>query len=201
MKLQPIALLVLILLVGTVVLNAQNDGKLAPIFAPLPQTTPDPNPPPVSNPTPTQPPTTGNTGNTGTTGGEPSIISGVPSSSVPINDGRLGNFGGDGAVYASSTRGITVYAIDASLRGTPVIAVSAADLQRYIDNPRTTLLASSADDKFRLYSLATGEFQVNVGPDEKGEVRVVVFLLSGQETRRYSFNVCEILNIPKCGQN
>lgn len=184
MKLKYMIALVLLLMVGTVILNAQSDSKLDPSFAPLPQTTPDP-----GVPAPTQSP--GNTGSGPTTNT-------FNFASAPINDGRIGNFGGDGAVYSNTRDGIRVYDIDPNLRGVLVIEMSIADLQDYIDNPRNDLLASSDDDQFKLYSLSSGEFQLNVGPDNKGEIQVVVFVLGGQATDEYTYNICEILRIRNC---
>lgn len=111
----------------------------------------------------------------------PSASSSAPvaaSAVVPppnLSDGRLCDWGTNGAVYASSD-GIYVYGIDAQGVGYLTTFISAGDIALSPGQPPVnTLLASSGDGRFRIYRLTTGEFQVNAGPDFEGKERVVIF--------------------------
>lgn len=105
---------------------------------------------------------------------------------TPVNDGRVGNVGMMGAIYTNPER-IVVYGIDERGKGFTAAFVFAEDIPEGIP-VRNLLLAQSPDGRYAIYRLTTGEYQVNVGPNEDGKVYVVIFEdLSGSGAYTYTF--------------
>lgn len=73
--------------------------------------------------------------------------------------------------------GLSVYGVDENGAGYLVFTITADDLAAFEGNPpaENTLIKESADGKFKLYALTTGEFQLNIGPDEEGKTLVLIF--------------------------
>lgn len=108
-----------------------------------------------------------------------------------FEDDRIGHLGGDAAVYVRDTS-IVVYGIDNQSGGHPVVEVDIAGLDVPAQPLVNTLIASSEDGLYQVYILTTGEYQVNIGPDAEGEVRVLIFrgLVNPQPTAyQYNFNI------------
>ena len=177
-----------IVLFGSIVLQAQQKGNLTPSSdVPQPMQTMPPMPPP-GPPPPASTPDPGS-------GAPPPSGSGA---NIPAfgGDGRIGNLGTAGAIYANPS-GIVVYGIDSDSEGFVAVFASEDDIKSVPPKPETnTLIKRSVDGKYAIYRLDTGEFQVNVGPDRNGDVRVVIFPdLSGKGAYGYQFNVFDILGI------
>jgi hypothetical protein len=88
-----------------------------------------------------------------------------------------------------------VYEINDAGDGEFSFAITQADLAPFIDNPpaNNTEIKSSASGKVTLYVLDTGEFQINIGPDEEGNVYVTIFTgLPPTNIYSYTFNVYDI---------
>jgi hypothetical protein len=88
-----------------------------------------------------------------------------------------------------------VYEINDEGEGEFSFAITQADLAPFIDNPpaNNTEIKSSASGKVTLYVLDTGEFQINIGPDEDGNVYVTIFTgLPPTNIYSYTFNVYDI---------
>jgi LysM repeat protein len=97
---------------------------------------------------------------------------------LPPVDDRINRFGEPGAVYANA-QGIFVYDIDANSRGQLKTYIPYGELLNINTIPaQNTLLASSADGRFQIYLLNTGEFQAMIGPDA-AESKVFVTVWRG----------------------
>jgi hypothetical protein len=93
----------------------------------------------------------------------------------PPSDGRLPGSGTEAVVYAEDD-GIEIWAIDDNSQGTRVLFVSTEELASLPANPeQNTLIAATDDGQFALYKLTTGEYQINIGPDAEGKIRVMIF--------------------------
>lgn len=66
--------------------------------------------------------------------------------------------------------GLQIYVVDLDGVGKLALTISAADLAAAVDH-----IATSADGKVIAYRLASGEYQVNYGPDAEGKVFVFTF--------------------------
>lgn len=84
----------------------------------------------------------------------------------------------------AAKNGIFVYAFanvaigngETETQGQLKAGVSAATLAKQPDKPaENTLLAASADQYYQIWKLTTGEYQINIGPDENGLVRVWIW--------------------------
>jgi hypothetical protein len=123
--------------------------------------------------------------------GEPTVSCG----GTPNSDNRLSNTP-NGAVYATED-GITAIGIT-NLGEGAFVTVTAAELAELPANPEENmLLASSGDGYTSVYLLTTGEYQVNIGPDQNGNVSVVIFTgIPATNIYRRDFNVNDILYPP-----
>jgi hypothetical protein len=89
-----------------------------------------------------------------------------------------------------------IYEINDEGDGEFSFAITQADLTPFLDNPpaTNTEIKSSVSRKVTLYVLDTGEFQINIGPDEDGNVYVTIFTgLPPTNIYSYTFNVYDIL--------
>jgi hypothetical protein len=89
-----------------------------------------------------------------------------------------------------------IYEINDEGEGEFSFAITQDDLAPFLDNPpaNNTEIKSSASGKVTLYVLDTGEFQINIGPDEEGNVYVTIFTgLPPTIISSYTFNVYDIL--------
>lgn len=108
-----------------------------------------------------------------------------------LDDRRIGELGNSGAVYAEDGN-IVVYGINDGSQGYTTVTVDTTELSATPEE--NTLLASSEDGLYNVYHLTTGQYQVNIGPNAKGEVRVLIFNnLNGDIVEQYNFNVYDIL--------
>jgi hypothetical protein len=106
--------------------------------------------------------------------------------------GHITTVGTLAAVYATRRQGIQVYAIDSSSQGSLVASISARDLARLPDEPsRNILLNASADGRYAIYKLTTGEYQVNIGPfGADGKVAVTIWRgIPARDIKRSEFFV------------
>jgi hypothetical protein len=72
--------------------------------------------------------------------------------------------------------GLTIWAIDASNRGEPVITIDSAQLRALPDRPRVnTLISQSLFNNVKFYKLTNGKFQINVGPAGEPKIHICVF--------------------------
>ncbi|GAB4510854.1 MAG: hypothetical protein OHK0046_08150 [Anaerolineae bacterium] len=111
-----------------------------------------------------------------------------------LEDRRIGDLGASGAVYAVDGT-IVVYGINDNSDGYTTVTLDTTALENNTAVEENTLLASSEDGKYAIYRLTTGQFQVNIGPNANGEVRVLIFNdLSGEVVQQYNFNVYDILS-------
>lgn len=69
---------------------------------------------------------------------------------------------------------IDVYRIDSATTGRPVLRVSQDTLARFPANPAANFLIRQ-NQGIALYRLATGELQLNAGPDANGKVFTLLF--------------------------
>ncbi|MCA9913306.1 MAG: hypothetical protein KC496_08145 [Anaerolineae bacterium] len=94
-------------------------------------------------------------------------------------DERVTGTSVDVAVYydAETGEGLSIYAIDDSGEGSLAIRVTPEQIAEWdaMTVSENTLIAQSANGKISLYKLTTGEYQLNVGPDEDGKVQVTIF--------------------------
>lgn len=99
----------------------------------------------------------------------------------------VADWGEDGLVVVTADDGIAVYGVGSDVYVDPItgeewpfnpgyLAVSAThdELTGADTSAGNVLVAQSDDGYFRIYKLATGEYQVNVGPNWEGVERVLV---------------------------
>jgi len=90
-------------------------------------------------------------------------------------DGRVSGYGTFGAAYVNSD-GAFVYRIGEDSKGYLMAAVRPSDLEGLPERPEENIpLSVSADGRFAIYKLTSGEYQINIGPDDEGKVEVIVF--------------------------
>jgi len=89
-------------------------------------------------------------------------------------DGRLRDWGTNGAVFADEN-GIFVYMPDATGTNQPVAGISISTLRQLPPTTENRLLAISPDLRAAIFQIASGGFEVKVGPDAEGTVRGVSF--------------------------
>lgn len=92
---------------------------------------------------------------------------------------------------------LNVYEVNNNGAGTFAFQITQDDIAPYVGNPPTsnTEILASASGKVVFYVLDTGEFQINIGPDENGEVFVMIFdAIPPDGIRSYTFNVYDILD-------
>lgn len=70
---------------------------------------------------------------------------------------------------------IEVYRVGANGQGEFLGFITEDDLAPYVDNPPDVNTEIKAIGNVMLYALASGEFQVNIGPDGEGKVWSVIF--------------------------
>jgi|GEM_PF-1168445 len=91
------------------------------------------------------------------------------------NDGRLREWGTNGAVYADEN-GIYVFTTDEQGNTIPLAGVSAGVIENLpTDITENRLLAINPELTVAIFQLADGGFEVKVGPDPEGTVRAVSF--------------------------
>ncbi len=113
---------------------------------------------------------------------------------APPLDDRFEGTSVDVAVYydQETGEGLSIYAINASGEGSLVIRLTPEELAEWaaMTVTQNTLIAQNADGTIALYKLTTGEYQLNVGPDEEGKVQVTIFDgFPPTNTYGYDFNV------------
>lgn len=126
-----------------------------------------------------------------------SCLGAAESSSVNVETGALSFPAGGVYVYATATDtgvGLSLWGTDAEGDGYLVASLTGVELETLLaDLPaENTLLAtgSSLYGEINVYLLTTGEFQVNVGADAEGWVRVMIFSAFPVANVSYdSFNV------------
>ncbi len=68
-----------------------------------------------------------------------------------------------------------IYAIGDEGEGAYQFRITLADLQPFIDNPPAENTLIKSTDKAALYALASGEFQISLGPDDEGKFYDLIF--------------------------
>ena len=82
-----------------------------------------------------------------------------------IGDGRLNNYGTDGAVYTPPNGGIQVYGINNESRGWLAAVATDAEIDALSCPPEQNIeIGTSYDNRYHIYYLTTCQFQVNMGP-------------------------------------
>jgi len=90
---------------------------------------------------------------------------------------------------------LDVYGIDDEGEGYYAFTITEADLAPFADNPPEENTEIMTVGNVALYVLTTGEYQLNIGPDEEGKVRVVIFNgLPPTNVYSYDYNVYDILD-------
>lgn len=97
-----------------------------------------------------------------------------------LSDGRLNYYHGDliNVLYRSnvdSQPAIAVYGLDEDSNGIRRGYFTLDDIAPYIDNPPAVNTAIRTIDESTLYALTSGEFQINIGPDDEGKLYTVIF--------------------------
>lgn len=89
---------------------------------------------------------------------------------------------------------LDVYGINDDGEGYYQFSITQDLLAPYADNPPTQNTELASADNVTLYMLTTGEYQLNIGPDDEGKVRVIVFEgLPPTNVYSYDFNVYDVL--------
>ena len=100
-----------------------------------------------------------------------------------------------GGTDDNDVESLTIFGINDEGEGYFLFDITQADLAPYIDNPPSENTELESVDDVTLYILTTGEYQLNIGPDEEGKVRVIVFEgLPPTNVYSYDFNVYDILD-------
>lgn len=90
-------------------------------------------------------------------------------------DGRVSGYGTFGAAYINSD-GAFVYRIGEDSKGYLMASITPEDVEGLPERPEENIpLSVSADNRFAIYKLTSGEYQINIGPDDEGKVEVIVF--------------------------
>jgi hypothetical protein len=108
--------------------------------------------------------------------GEGSEGGSIDYQAIAFGDGRFcfGRGEADAAVFPSAG-GLVVYRLIGDSEEQSFV-VSVAELAEVPSNPETNFLITSTEDNFiQFYRLNSGEYQINVGPDEEGKVHVCIF--------------------------
>jgi hypothetical protein len=102
---------------------------------------------------------------------------------IPVpHDGRLNHYGSTHAIYTPANCGIAVYGVDGDSEGRLVVWLSGAEVAAH-PVPATLAeqsvpVAASADGKYAIYHLLSGEWQVNAGPfGEQGKIYATTFTM------------------------
>lgn len=150
-----------------------------------PAVTPNPKPPPTQKPP-------GNGGSD--SGGAGSADAPPPPDRIVINTGSLG-VAVFAEEYADGGVGLDIYVTGEDGKGRLIFDISGDLLAALPEHPASNVqLAVTEDGKIALYRLTTGEFQLNVGPDMAGTVKVAVFdAAPPSRVYYYEFNVYDIL--------
>jgi hypothetical protein len=91
-------------------------------------------------------------------------------------DGRLDISSVHGVVYYDGDGVFSVYTLDENSNGVLAIQFTEAEKDALPDFPAVNMLIEqNADKTVSLYKLTTGEYQLNLGPDFEGKVRVFIF--------------------------
>jgi hypothetical protein len=96
------------------------------------------------------------------------------------SDGRLNRFHGDliSVLYRGTVGGqpaIAVYGLDDESNGLLEGYFTLDDIAPYADSPPAENTAIRTIDQSTLYALTSGEFQINIGPDDEGKLYTVIF--------------------------
>ena len=70
---------------------------------------------------------------------------------------------------------LDIYDVDANSNGSYLMDVTQDDIAPYIGNPPATNTLIESAGFAALYVLTTGEFQLNIGPDDEGKTYVIIF--------------------------
>lgn len=97
--------------------------------------------------------------------------------------------GGNAEVILNDDGSITMTSLGPNNDDATTTTVSASRLERLPDTPsRNRRVTRTSDHYVTLYKLTTGEFQVNIGPDNDGKVFVYIFTLDPRAClRSYQF--------------
>ena len=128
---------------------------------------------------------------------DPSCASMPYVNNVAIND--VSSVTQDASVYVSTddegNESLDIYGINDEGEGYLLFDITQADFAPFVDNPPAQNTELESVDDVTLYILTTGEYQLNIGPDEEGKVRVIVFEgLPPTNVYSYDFNVYDILD-------
>jgi hypothetical protein len=103
-------------------------------------------------------------------------------------------FGGlNAAIYSRTGAGgdpqLHIYCINDQGQGYFGMVISGADVNGFAAHPASnTLVKTSSACNLSFYILTTGEYQINIGPDDEGKVTAMVFTgLGGGDAHFYSF--------------
>ena len=92
---------------------------------------------------------------------------------------------------------INIYEVNNDGDGSFAFQITQDEIAPYVNQPpaNNTEILASASGKVVFYVLDTGEFQINIGPDENGDVFVLIFdALPPEAIRSYTFNVYDVLD-------
>lgn len=113
-----------------------------------------------------------------------------------VEDGRLGWFIDNAAVYPTTT-GIFIYDIVDGQQGELVLFASADDLEKAAESQFSQEVARTVGAEFRIFVLESGEYQVNVGPDDEYYLYTVIWrgLEVPHDVKFVRDDVCELLGL------
>lgn len=113
-----------------------------------------------------------------TTGGpKPPTVPPVIVEPEPPSDGRtLSVSDVKAVVYYNKDGTFDIYTVNPDSTGSLAIHVEEAELDALPEFPATNILiAKNADGTIAFYKLTSGQYQINIGPDPEGKVRVYIF--------------------------
>ena len=123
----------------------------------------------------------------------------LPYIGIQTGDPLIETAGMDTAIYNglddNGNPSLDVYGINDEGEGYYAFTITEANLAPFADNPPEENTEIMTVDNVALYALDTGEYQLNIGPDEEGKVRVVIFNgLPSTNVYSYDYNVYDILD-------
>jgi hypothetical protein len=98
-------------------------------------------------------------------------------SAIAFADGRFcfGRGEADIALFPDGD-GLLIYRLNEDDTGEKIFEFSGEELSEIVSNPEANILiANTADNFVRFYRLSSGQYQINVGPNEEGKVYVCIF--------------------------
>ena len=93
------------------------------------------------------------------------------------------------------------YRIDEESMGHLLFFIPSSSLAELPDNPEEPItIFESEDGLYGFYKLPSGEYQINVGPDNEGKVHVVTFTgVPPENVRGHTFSIFDLLGLLRMG--